>query len=344
MTIRPDTPLTFRPLLKPKVWGGRRLERYGKLLPAGELIGESWEVADLPESIPDGRSVIADGPWAGRTLHQVIADDREAIMGWASLSPEGGFPLLIKFLDARENLSVQVHPDEAYAASHPEAHLKSEAWVVLEAEPGAVIYKGVRPGVTREQFERHIRTGEVVADLIAVPAAAGECHYLPSGTCHALGAGVLVAEVQTPSDTTFRVFDWGRTERALHVEQALACMTFPAPSSPSSRFLEPYEVRGFRTTPLCVTTFFSIERLDATGEATLPIVTNGVPVIWIVTRGRGVVVSGRGDRVVRSGRTTFSSGTTLLFPAFLKDAEARFDEPCSVLQVTPPSSTRGMMA
>src|SRR5438105_11357547 len=121
------------------------------------------------------------------------------------LSAEGGFPLLIKYLDARENLSVQVHPDERYVARHPEAHLKSEAWVVIHAEPGAVIYKGVKPHVKPQDFAEHIRTNQVVDDLIAIEVKVGECHYLPSGTCHALGAGIVVAEIQTPSDTTFRV-------------------------------------------------------------------------------------------------------------------------------------------
>lgn len=334
-------PLTFRPILKPKVWGGRRLARYGKALPPGELIGESWEIADLPDSIAGGCSIITAGPWAGQTLHEVLGSNREAIMGRASLSPEGGFPLLIKFLDARENLSVQVHPDEAYARRHPGAHLKSEAWVVLDSEPGAVIYKGVRPGMTREAFARHIHAGEVVDDLLAVPAVPGECHYLPSGTCHALGAGVLVAEIQTPSDTTFRVFDWGRTDRELHIEEALQCMTFPATETPGARSGEPFEVRGFRTTPLCSTEHFVIERLEATGEAPLPIVTNNVPVIWIVTAGRGVIRSGGGGL---GDRTVFSPGSTLLFPAILMGWSAWFDEPTSVIQVTPPSNLRGLVA
>ncbi len=239
--------LTFEPILKEKVWGGRRLERLGKVLPSGVDVGESWEIADLASTSSGGggggaaRSIIANGPLAGNSLHDAMALWGEGLLGGAQPSGAGGFPLLVKFLDAREHLSVQVHPSPAYARAHPEAHLKTECWYVVDAEPGSVIYKGVKPGVTREDFARALRTGQgegVVALLAAVPAVVGECHNLPSGTVHALGAGVLVAEVQTPSDTTFRVYDWakeyGRQGRELHVEQALECIDF-APATPGVR-------------------------------------------------------------------------------------------------------------
>jgi mannose-6-phosphate isomerase len=231
-------PLVFEPIFMPKVWGGRRLERIGKSLPPGQLVGESWELADLAATSASGggggaaRSVVANGPLAGQTLHDALIAWGTRLVGSAALARDGGFPLLVKFLDARENLSVQVHPSPAYAAAHPGTNLKTESWFILDAEPKSVVYKGIRQGVTREDFARHIQDGTVVNDLIAVPAVPGECHNLPSGTCHALGAGVLVAEVQTPSDTTFRVFDWGRVGRELHVEQSLECIDFgPAPAA-----------------------------------------------------------------------------------------------------------------
>jgi len=232
-------PLCFEPILKEKVWGGRRLERYGKALPAGALVGESWEVADLAATSASGagggaaRSVITNGPLAERTLHDAMGEWGDRLLGRASPTADGGFPLLVKLLDAREHLSVQVHPSPEYARAHPGAHLKTECWYVLEAEAGGVIYKGIKPRVDREEFEDALRDGDgesVVPLLDAVEAIPGEMHNLPSGTVHALGAGVLVAEVQTPSDTTFRVYDWaaeyGRAGRELHVEQALACIEF----------------------------------------------------------------------------------------------------------------------
>lgn len=235
-------PLVFTPILLEKVWGGTRLSKLGKSIPAGKLIGESWELADLGATSASGaggaaaRSAIANGPLAGKTLHDAMDLWRRDLLGAGHAANAAGFPLLVKFLDARENLSVQVHPSPAYAAANKDANLKTECWYILAAEPTdgkpAVIYKGVKPGVTRESFEKHIRDGTVVDDLIAIPAVPGECHNLPSGTVHALGAGVLVAEVQTPSDTTFRVYDWGRAGRELHVRQALECIEFgPAPAA-----------------------------------------------------------------------------------------------------------------
>lgn len=225
-------PLTFEPMLFAKVWGGNRLALMGKPLALEARVGESWELADLSSTSPSGaggeaaRSVIASGPMKGKTIGDAVRLWGDDLLGGAKPAEDGGFPLLVKFLDARENLSVQVHPSAAYAASHPEAKLKTECWYVISADIESVIYKGVRPGVTPEQFRSHIASGAVEHDLVAVPAIPGELHELPSGTVHALGAGLFIAEIQTPSDTTFRVFDWGREGRALHVDEAMRCIDF----------------------------------------------------------------------------------------------------------------------
>jgi len=227
-------PLLLEPIYKEKVWGGRTLERLGRTLPGGAetRIGESWELADLDATSASGgggpaaHSRIRNGPLMKRTLGEVVGDFGVLVTGRMVMGGGGKFPLLLKYLDARENLSVQVHPSATYAAEHPDAHLKSEAWYVVVADPGAVLYKGVRAETTPEAFAAAIRDGTVADHLIEVPARVGECHYLPSGTCHALGGGILVAEVQTASDTTFRVFDWGRTDRELHVQNAMACIDF----------------------------------------------------------------------------------------------------------------------
>jgi mannose-6-phosphate isomerase len=151
-----------------------------------------------------------------------------------------------------------------------------------------VLYKGVKPGITSEQFADHIPSGSVVNDLIAVPARTGDCHYLPSGTCHALGAGIVVAEIQTPSDTTFRIYDWGRTPetgRPLHIEQALECIQFGRPHRPDKPHI-PIETDGLRITPMCDTECFSIERIEALKDADLAIITNGLPEVWMQMIGR----------------------------------------------------------
>ena len=337
-------PLLFESILKPKVWGGRSLAAFGKSLPDGVSIGESWELADLPESIPDGRSRISNGELAGMTLHQAIARHHDWIMGDARLTADGGFPLLIKYLDARENLSVQVHPDETYVARHPETHLKSEAWVVVQTEPGAVIYKGTKPNITANQFAKHIREGKVVNDLNAVPVKPGDCHYLPSGTCHALGAGIVVAEIQTPSDTTFRIYDWGRTPvspgvsaRELHIDQAMQCIHF-GPAAAPTKLPQPIEVRGVRTTVLAQTDYFQIERLDALTMARFSIVTSGLPEVWMMIAGTGRI------EVHDGAPLEVSPGSTVLIPAALESAGAILSRGSWLLRIKLPSPLKGLIA
>lgn len=313
-------PLILEPILKEKVWGGRRLEKLNKQITRGSPIGESWELADLPATSVDGggggdaRSVIANGEMRGLTLTDAIVAMGPNLMGTLRNWPTtGGFPLLCKYLDARENLSVQVHPSPAYAKRRPEAHLKTECWFVVEAEPGAVIYKGVRQGVTRESFARGLTDGSIVDDLIAVPAEPGDFHLLPSGTVHALGGGVLVAEVQTPSDTTFRVYDWGRTGRTLHIEQALECIQFGPPAQ-----ARPTRAEHGERSLLGETEFFSITQLTMMGNTeraieNLPSPPIGCPMVWMVVRGEGRLESIDGS----FSPVEYRAGTTLLFPAAL---------------------------
>jgi mannose-6-phosphate isomerase len=344
-------PLHFRPILKEKVWGGRALEKLGKDIPPGARIGESWELADLPADGSERQSVIANGRLAGLTLREAIQRHRELIMGAAELNDEedggAGFPLLIKYLDARENLSVQVHPDEHYARSHPEAHLKSEAWVVIDAEPGAVIYKGLKHGVTRDCVRRHAVEaggGRLLDDLVAVRAVPGACHYLPSGTVHALGAGVVVAEVQTPSDTTFRLWDWdreasdgGTTQRKLHVEQAIECMRI-GPVEEQIPY-PPVEADGVRTTLLVETPHFNIERMEAVrdGASSITIVTSEMPEIWMVLHGRGEIHAG-GERV------ELTIGRTVLMPAAMPETVVPVERGTVILRVSLPSPLLGLIA
>lgn len=313
-------PLTFEPMLLEKVWGGSRLARLGKRMGANARIGESWEIADLDGTSASGagggamRSIIAEGPLAGRMLREALELWGERLIGAGHSKKRGArparFPLLVKFLDAREHLSVQVHPSPAYAASHPGAYLKTECWYVVDADPDAVIFKGFIPGTTRADVEQALRTGEgegLVRLLRSVPAVPGECHNLPSGAVHALGAGVLVAEVQTPSDTTFRVYDWakeyGRTGRTLHVEEALACMDLgPAPEAMHG---------DGRRTSLARTEFFEIDEYRPEGQA-MPL-PPGCSVLMVLRGSMTLRGCGEDDR-------RYEAGTTVLVPAELSSA------------------------
>lgn len=258
MPDMPDLhPIRLQPILKPKVWGGRRLDRYNKVLPEDEaiLIGESWDLVDMPETSISGggggeaRSMIANGPLKGSTLHDAVetwgghllGDELFVKLQERQESRVPNFPLLVKLLDAQDNLSVQVHPSPAYAAEHPEAHLKTESWYILEADPTtdadgvrrpARIYAGIRDGVTPDQLRAACENNTVLELMYGAEVSPNQLITLPSGTCHAMGAGVLAVEVQTPSDTTFRLWDWGRTDRALHLDEAIECVSFAPPPDP----------------------------------------------------------------------------------------------------------------
>jgi mannose-6-phosphate isomerase len=333
-------PLSFQPIYKEKVWGGRSFESLGRTLPgdASTRIGESWEIADLATTSVSGGggnaeySVVADGPLQGETLRALMQQYGDALLGPnVKPSDDGGFPLLIKFLDANENLSVQVHPSPEYAAAHDDAFLKSEAWTIIGHEPGAVIYKGLAPGTTPEQLRAAIETNtdEAVVPLLnAIPAKKGDCHYLPSGTLHALGAGVLVAEVQTPSDTTYRVYDWGRTDRALHIEQALACIDF---SHDAQALLQEDSTRegGFSVSCLAACDFFQI-RSYACDEAVKDHVLD--------LRSAEVWMSLQGEAVFRVGGASYrlALGQTMLLPASLDGVSLAAESAGRWLRVTLP--------
>ena len=249
-------PFKFRSRYVQKMWGGRTLETsLKKPLPPQELIGESWELFDFPPGVVDKSdqwvsAQIANGPLTGRTLHWAVQEFGRDLYGDVPLvGPEGQFPILIKYLDARDDLSLQVHPPAAYAATHPDAHLKSEAWYIVSHEPNAVIYKGLTLGTTRQQFEESIADGSVMKHITAIRVKPGHCHYLPSGTVHALGKGILVAEVQTPQRYHLPRLRFNRVDpstgqpRTLHVQESLACIDFshtpeknpnPAATSPAS--------------------------------------------------------------------------------------------------------------
>jgi len=198
-------PLTFRPIFKERIWGGRALEQlYGKSLPPKVPIGESWEISDRPGDA----SVIANGPLAGKDLRWLMENHERELLGDAK-SANGRFPLLIKILDAQEKLSLQVHPP-ARKAAELKGEPKTEAWYIADAAPGAELYVGLKRGVTREEFERKIQSGEVAECFHRVPVRAGDTMFLPSGRVHAIGAGLVIFEIQQNSDTTYRVFDWNR--------------------------------------------------------------------------------------------------------------------------------------
>ena len=189
-----------------RIWGGRRLEsEFGKKLPAQKRIGESWEIVDRPEA----QSVVVNGPLCGKTLHDLWIQDRSEIFG--DLPDASRFPLLVKLLDAHEKLSLQVHPPEK-VASKLGGEPKTEFWYVAAAEPCAELYLGFRDSITRDQFEKALGDGTAADHVHKIRVTTGDAAFLPAGRFHAVGAGILLIEVQQNSDTTYRVFDWNRVD------------------------------------------------------------------------------------------------------------------------------------
>jgi mannose-6-phosphate isomerase len=349
----PLPPLTFTPILKQRAWGGNTLGEFGKSLPVGVKVGESWEIADLPKSIADGCSIVDRGPLVGRSLHALIEDDPEGMLGRAQPGPGVGFPLLVKLLDARENLSVQLHPSAAYAQANRQAHQKTEAWVVLAAEDGALVHVGLRDDVDRPAFEEALKNGALESLLMTMPVKTGDCVYLESGLCHALGAGIVVAEIQMPSDTTYRVWDWNRDDpqRPLHIREALESIRLGSeqhgawPTITRGDETRTTSADGIDTALLVRSPSFTIERIaqadDAGTTVSFPFPTNDMPHVFLATDGEATIESG-GESI------RLEKGTTALLPAGSQDVhvhlEVRDNTRASLIHAVPPDPLDNVLA
>lgn len=356
----------LEPLLKPRVWGGRRLRTLGRGSAGPDPIGESWEVADLPSDVDGGRSTIVRGPGRGGTLRSLIERDRRAVLGVARPADDGGFPLLVKLLDAGRDLSIQVHPTPAYHAINPAARLKTESWVIMDADPGSRLLLGFRPEHHPRPAADALRAaaldGGIVDMLASVPARVGACHTLPTGLCHALGGGILALEVQTPSDTTFRLYDWGRPDRTLHLDEAVTCLcgpdaplaaesvspdrddsgrAEPAPSpnaaspggaDPGDASAVPGPAPHLDSTRLARTAAYRLDLLrpssDADGPTTMNPTVSQRPSVLTVTAGTGQFEDAEG--VIE-----LVAGTTVVLPAALTEGVIRGADDLRIVRAVP---------
>jgi mannose-6-phosphate isomerase len=291
-------PLKFKPIYKELIWGGNKFRTVlGKDCPADKKIGESWELADLPND----KSVVINGQLAGQTLSELLQKYPLQITGKKNYQPP--FGLLIKFIDAADDLSVQVHPDAQTVKKLKTGSPKTECWYIINAEPNSFIYKGLKPGTTRKQFEQSIKNGTCAELLNKVAVKIGQCHLLPAGTVHAIGAGILITEIQTTSDTTFRVFDYNRLQngkpRQLHIAQALESIHFDQ---------NPDELTVKTTGRLVDTEYFKVDKITSQAGTSIPIST-GILKVIIIINGSGRIISKDAEPV------DFAKGQTILLPA-----------------------------
>ena len=320
-------PLHFEPILRELIWGGRRLGTVlHKPIGCASDYAESWEISDYHDKV----SVVSNGPLAGTSLRDLIDTRRLELLGPA-IGPREPFPLLVKFIDAHQDLSVQVHPDDEKARRLANDSGKTEAWVILDAEPGSLIYAGLKAGVGPEEFRRAIRSGEVEPLLHRFEARPGDSILVEAGTVHAIGAGVLLAEIQQMSDATFRVFDWNRMgadgkPRELHIEQAMESIDFQrGPVNPIKPKVVESGENAMRER-LAHSGYFALERLTIRQSATVG--RSDRFTILMGLRGRSEIV--HDNQVV-----PLEFGQTVLLPAAVGECPIRSSDGVVLTCVVP---------
>lgn len=300
-------PLKFKPVYKDYVWGGRNFATLGKEIPDG-IVAESWEVS----CHKNGTSIIANGEFEGIALPALVERLGRELIGTAL--PEKDlkkFPLLVKFIDADKNLSVQVHPDDSYAFTNENGEYgKNEMWYIIDAKPGATLVYDVKEGVTRESFESAIKENKVEDSLKSISVAPGDAINIPSGLIHAISQGIMLAEVQQNSDTTYRVYDYGRTDRPLHIEKALDVIDFNSTGRPEKYPGLEIKLDSVSSKKhIIATPYFSVEVYDIKGE----VIENADGSKFFIY----TFFEGSGFISWESGTDTVRAGESVLIPACL---------------------------
>jgi mannose-6-phosphate isomerase len=328
-------PLILTPRLDPKPWGGRRLAEFGFDLPWDELIGEA--VITAPEA------VVGEGPHAGRTLGEIVAADPAAALGARGLVATGNrplFPLLVKLIDASLDLSIQVHPTDEFAGAEDSLG-KTEAWHVLDAAPGGMLYLGLKPDASVDEVEEFAREGRRMAGLLRhIPAQPNTSVLIPAGTIHALGANVLVYEIQQPSAITYRLDDWGRVDasgksRELHVDQSVMV----ANGDYRPEIIPPIEIRrsAGRSQILAACRYFAVERIALAAGESLALATTGSPQVLTCLRG-GLAIT------VDGIAATMTAGQTVAVLASSSAATVQATDPAVTLRAWVPDLAAEVVA
>ncbi|TDX59246.1 type I phosphomannose isomerase catalytic subunit [Orenia marismortui] len=310
-------PLKFKPIYKEKIWGGVALSNnFGRDLPS-DSIGESWEIA----AHQNGTSIITNGRFAGQTLMEAVKEEGDKVLG-SSAKEEyyDKFPLLVKILDANAKLSVQVHPDDEYANKHENGELgKTEMWYIIDAKEDAKLIYGVKPEIEKEEFAAAIKEGRLEDNLMEITVKAGDVLYIPTGTVHAIEEGIVLAEIQQNSDTTYRVYDWNRLgkdgkPRDLHIESALNVINFGR--SPREK-VTGLEIRedGYVRRILVSCSYFTTETIDIIKNYRDK--TDG-SCFYII-----MGLKGSAKLIYKNGKVDLKAGETVLLPAALGEYQIK---------------------
>lgn len=305
-------PLLFEPNLHTVVWGGKRLRPYKRLVPSDEPIGESWEVSAIPSSA----SVIANGELKGRSIIDVIEAAPEDILGKSVAEKNGGkFPLLIKFIDAKRDLSIQVHPNDEMARRVHGKSGKTEMWYIIDAETGSYLYAGFQKEITKEEYKRRVADGTITEVLAKHEVKPGDVFYLPAGRVHAICSGILLAEIQQSSDLTYRIFDYNRPgldgkPRELHTELAAEALDFKV----ADDYRTVYEEDNERANHVIDSEYFSVRVVELSETFHRNLIKYDSFIITMCIKGDcRIKIRQTGDEIV------LREGNSCLIPAAIAD-------------------------
>jgi mannose-6-phosphate isomerase len=309
-------PIRFEPIYQDYVWGGDRIaHKYGRKV-ASPRVAESWELSDRE----DGMSVVMNGTYKGKTLHQLVIEMGETLLGHGRKFDR--FPLLLKIIDAKENLSIQVHPDEQTAPSL-DGEAKTEMWFILE--PGS-IYAGFKEEVTEKTFLKAIKEKKAEELLSKIDVHPGEAIYIPGGRVHAICEGCLLFEVQQNSNTTYRLYDWGRTTRALHLKEGMAAIHW---NDKGEAKTTPHRLQSdlhHQLLILVTSPFFVVERIDIFNQLHIAAIPKTFQIFFCI--------DGEGEISVDEYKEPLKAGMTYLVPAACKSIDIKGR--CQVLRVRLP--------
>ena len=299
--------IKFEPLLKQTIWGGDKILHFKHLNTRIENVGESWEIS----GVKDSESIVSEGPWKGHSLNQLVGEMKQDLVGKENYERFGNeFPLLIKFIDARQDLSIQVHPTDEIAQRKGKPHGKTEMWYVMDSAPGAKLFSGLKKQIAPEQYEQMVEDGTICDALAQYEVKEGDVFFLPAGRIHAIGSGCFLAEIQQTSDVTYRIYDYKRRDkdgnyRQLHTKEAAECINFNVENDYRTHYVE----RQNQGVTLVQCPYFSTAVYDLDEPMTLDYSELDSFVVLIVVKGEGKITDNEGNKV------SVKAGDTLLVPA-----------------------------